>query len=270
MTGSDGRFDFAGIPAGAFRLLMTATGRAPGHVTGVLGAGESFDAGTVVLHASADVSIEVLTEHAAAEIEVKGEEHQRILGFAPNFYVAYDFHAPALDARQKWELNWRTLTDPVNIGLLAGQAGIEQATGAFSGFGPGAAGYGKRLGAASGDFLVANSLQGWILPIVFKQDPRFFYMSTGTRRHRFLYALSTAVIARGDNGKWQPAYANVLGSLGTGAISNLYYPAENRHGATLTFENGLLGIAFTGVANVLQEFAFKHVSTGTGGGAKKP
>ena len=227
-------------------------------------AGQSFDTGAVVLHASADVSIEVLSPHAAAEVEVKHEEHQRLLGFAPNFYVSYDFHAPALDARQKWELNWRTLVDPVNIGLLAGQAGVEQATGSFSGFGPGPAGYGKRLGAAAGDFVIGNSLEGWILPIVFKQDPRYFYMGTGTKRHRFFYALSTAVVARGDNAKWQPAYANILGSFGAGAASNLYYPAENRQGATLTFENGLLGLAFDAAGNVLQEFVFRHVSTGAG------
>ena len=266
VTGSEGRFQFAAVPAGNFRLVITAAGRAPGDQMGELRAGESFDAGTVVLHASADMSIEVLGPHAASEVEVKREEHQRVLGFAPNFYVAYDFNAPALDMRQKWELNWRTLADPVNIGLLAGQAGIEQATGSFSGFGPGAAGYGKRFGAAAGDFLIGNSLAGWILPVVFKQDPRYFYLGTGTRRHRFFYALSTAVIARGDNGKWQPAYANVLGSLGAGAISNTYYPAENRQGATLTFENGLLAVAFDGVGNVLQEFVLKHVSTG----AKKP
>ncbi len=265
-TGSDGSFHFAAVAPGSVRLTITAPGRAADDVTGAVSAGQDFDAGVVVLHASADMSIEVLSPHGLAEVEVKREEHQRLLGFAPNFYVSYDFHAPALDRRQKWELNWRTLADPVNIGLLSVQAGVEQATGSFSGFGPGASGYGKRLGAASADFVIGSSLQGWLLPVVFRQDPRYFYMGTGTRTHRALYALSTAVIARGDNGRWQPAYANVLGSFSTGAISNLYYPAQNTQGATLTFENGLLSLAFDGLGNVLQEFVFRHVSTGI----KKP
>ena len=265
-TNADGRFTLPAVPAGAFHLVVTATGRAPENLDGQLAAGQSFEAGTLVLHASADMTIEVLSPHGAAEVEVKQEEHQRILGFAPNFYVSYDFRAPALDARQKWELNWRTLVDPVNIALLAGEAGIEQATNAFSGFGSGPAAYGKRFGATSADFVIGNSLGGWILPIVFKQDPRYFYLGTGTRRHRFLYALSTAVIARGDNGKWQPAYASVLGDFGAGAASNLYYPAVNRQGATLTFENGLLGIGIDGIGNVVQEFFLKHVTPGT----KKP
>ncbi len=259
----DGHFTFADVAPGPFQVTVMATGRAPAMQSGRLAAGESFDAGMVVLHASANVNVEVLSPHAAAEVDVKQEEHQRVLGFAPNFYVAYDFHAPPLDARQKWELNWRTLVDPVNVGLLAGEAGVEQATGAFSGFGRGPAGYGKRFGATYADFAVANSLAGWILPVVFKQDPRYFYLGTGSKRHRLLYAVSTAVIARGDNGKWQPAYANVLGSLGAGAISNLYYPAANRHGAMLTFENTGLAIGFGAVGNVLQEFVLRHMSTGT-------
>jgi hypothetical protein len=37
-------------------------------------------------------------------------------------------------------------------------------------------------------------------------------------------------------------------------LPSLYYPAENRHGAGLTFENGLIGIGATAAANLLQEF----------------
>ena len=76
------------------------------------------------------------------------------------------------------------------------------------------------------------------------------------------YAISTAVVARGDNGKWQPAYASVLGDFASGAISNLYYPAENRNGAGLTIENGFLAIASDAATNLLQEFLLKKISTG--------
>ena len=266
-TAIDGTFHLSTLssavsPATRIKLVITAPGLATETVSGTLTPGENFDAGTIVLHASADVTIEVLSPHAISEAEVRLEEHQRVLGFAPNFYVAYDFNAPALDARQKWELNWRTLADPVNIALLAGQAGIEQETNSFSGFGTGPAAYGKRFGAAAADFGIGNSLAGWILPVVFKQDPRYFYLGKGTKRHRLLYAVSRSVIARGDNGRWQPAYANVLGSLGAGAISNIYYPAANRQGATLTFENTGLSIGFDAISNLLQEFVLKHVSTG--------
>jgi hypothetical protein len=80
-------------------------------------------------------------------------------------------------------------------------------------------------------------------PSLLKQDPRYFYKGTGRRPSRIRYALATAVICKGDNGHWQANYSNILGSLAAGGISNLYYRAENRHGAGLTFENGLIGMA---------------------------
>ena len=45
--------------------------------------------------------------------------------------------------------------------------------------------------------------------------------ATPGANHTFTHSLSTAVIARGDNGKWQPAYAGILGDFGSGAISNV-------------------------------------------------
>jgi hypothetical protein len=78
------------------------------------------------------------------------------------------------------------------------------------------------------------------------------------------------VIARGDNGRWQPAYAGVLGDFGSGAISNLYYPASNR-GMGLTLENGLIDVASDGLGNLLQEFVLKKISSGVkSSGATKP
>jgi hypothetical protein len=50
--------------------------------------------------------------------------------------------------------------------------------------------------------------------------------------------MSTTVRAKGDNGKWQPNYANIGGNFIGGAISNLYYPAADR-GVGLTIERGL-------------------------------
>ena len=70
-----------------------------------------------------------------------------------------------------------------------------------------------------------------ILPSILHQDPRYFYKGTGSITSRALYAISTVVICRGDNGRWQPNYSNVAGNLISAGISNLYYPASNRNGA---------------------------------------
>ena len=75
-----------------------------------------------------------------------------------------------------------------------------------------------------------------------------------------MYALSAVVICRGDNGRWQPNYSNVLGNLATGGISNLYYPASDRNGAGLTIENGLIGTALGGLSNIFQEFFVRRLT----------
>jgi hypothetical protein len=68
---------------------------------------------------------------------------------------------------------------------------------------------------------------------------------------------ASAVICKGDNGHWQRNYYRVLGHFAAAGISNLYYPASDRHGAALTFEDGTIGIAGTEVANLFQEFVVR-------------
>ena len=101
---------------------------------------------------------------------------------------------------------------------------------------------------------------GAIFPSILKQDPRYFYKGTGTRKQRALYALANAFICKGDNGKWQPNYSGILGGLAAGGISNLYYPASNRNGLRLTFENAAIGIGGNAINNILQEFFLKRLT----------
>jgi hypothetical protein len=49
------------------------------------------------------------------------------------------------------------------------------------------------------------------------------------------------------------------GDLGSGAISNLYYPESDRDVA-VTFENTLIGIGATAANNVLQEFVIRRLT----------
>src|SRR5260370_41627669 len=125
----------------------------------------------------------------------------------------------------------------------------EQATNRFSGYGQGAQGYAKRYGASYADFVTDAFIGGAILPSLLKQDPRYFYKGNGSGRSRALYAIANAVICKGDNGHWQPNYSEILASLATSGISNLYYPASDRNGAALTFENALIGLGASAAIN---------------------
>jgi hypothetical protein len=201
-----------------------------------------------------------VTNYELAEEQVKIEETQRVLGVIPNFYVSYRQDALPLRSKQKFELAWKTSVDPVTFAATGAFAGVQQAQNEFSGYGQGAKGYAKRYGASYGDAFIGTMIGGAILPSVFKQDPRYFYKGTGSTRSRILYALANAVICKGDNGHWQIDYSGILGALAAGGISNLYYPASSRNGAGLTFENTLIGIGGSAVANLFQEFLVRKLT----------
>ena len=258
---SDGQFFFANLAPGPFQLTITAPGFASQSVTGTLHPGEDHTIPLVALAVAASASeVRVsMTPVEMAEAEIKDEEKQRVLGVIPNFYVTYNPSAAPLHPRQKFELAWKLTIDPVNFGVTAAIAGIQQAANSFSGYGRGAQGYGKRLGAAYADSVTSTFIGGAILPSLFKQDPRFFYKGTGSRRARFFYAIANAVICKGDNGHSQANYSAVLGSLAAGGISNLYYPESDRD-VTVTFENALIGIGATAANNVLQEFVIRKLT----------
>ena len=98
------------------------------------------------------------------------------------------------------------------------------------------------------------------MPSLLKQDPRYFYKGTGSKGARVLYAIANSVICKGDNRRWQVNYSGILGSLAAGGISNLYYPANDRDGAELTFENAAIGIGATAVNNLFQEFIIRKLT----------
>jgi Carboxypeptidase regulatory-like domain len=257
-----GQFCFVGISPGPFLLTISSVGFASQTSSGTLGLGEKYVVPPIALIvATAVTEVKVtLTRTEEAEAEIKDEEKQRVLGVVPNFYVTYNPAAVPLNPRQKFELAWKATVDPISFGLTGAIAGIEQAADMYGGYGQGAEGYGKRYGAAYADFVTSTYIGSAILPSLFKQDPRYFYKGTGTRRSRFLYAVANAVICKGDSGHWQANYSALLGSLASGAISNLYYPRQDRHDAALTFENTLIAVGSTAATNLLQEFVIRRLT----------
>jgi hypothetical protein len=262
-SNAEGRFVFTNVPAGPFELTITATSFATRQVPGVLHPGETLEMPEVSLPiaaATTEVEVSGKDSYELAEEQIKVQETQRVLGVIPNFYVTYDPAALPLQPKQKFELAWKSSTDPITFAATGLVAGLEQADNGFSGYGQGTQGYAKRYGASFADSFIGNMIGGAILPSLLKQDPRYFYKGTGGTRARILYALANAVICKGDNGHWQPDYSGILGSLAAGGISNLYYPAASRNGAQLTFENTLIGIGGSAISNLFQEFLIRRLT----------
>jgi Carboxypeptidase regulatory-like domain len=265
VSGEDGQFRFESVTPGPFQLTIVADGFATQTSGGTLRGGEVYGVPPITLALATEVTqvhVALSTEEIAQE-EIKEQEKQRVFGVLPNFYVSYVPSAAPLTSKQKFGLAWKNTIDPVNFGIVGVIAGVNQATDRFEGYGQGLEGYARRYGAAYGDFVVGNYIGGAILPSLLKQDPRYFYKGTGSKRSRVLYAISMAVICKGDNGHWQANYSGILGSLAAGGISNLYYPEKDRSDAALTFENTLVGIGASAAVNILQEFVLRKVTPNT-------
>lgn len=255
----NGFFSLA-VPAGAYRLVISAPGLTAWRTRLAVATGEYREVPSIVMQVSAVVSVTVNgSQHEIATREVHAEEQQRILGAIPNFYVSYIPNAAPLSAGQKYSLVWKYSIDPVNLAISAATAGIEQAEDAYPGYGQGAAGFGKRLGSAYADDFVSNIIGGAVLPSLLHQDPRFFYHS-GAIGSRILYSLATVVICKGDNGRWQPNYSFIGGNFLSGAISNLYYPAQQR-GVATTIDTVLINTAMGAVGSLAEEFLLKRLTT---------
>lgn len=190
--------------------------------------------------------VEVATE------QFKAEEHQRVFGIIPNFYVSYDHDAEPLTAKMKFKLALKVSTDPVTaVGVLL-VASARQASDTPN-YGQGWGAYGKRLGALSADGFSDIMIGGAILPSLLHQDPRYFYQGTGTTGSRIRHAMLSPFIARNDNGTWGPNYSSIGGDLASSALSDLYYPQSDR-GAGLVFGNFAIGTAERIGASLAQEF----------------
>ena len=265
MSGNNGQFLFANVVPGPFRLTVTSPGFATRELSADLGPGQTYLVPPIILTvAMGAIEVHVtdspFTPAEVADMQIKEQEKQRVFGLIPNFYVSYSNDALPLNPKQKFRLAWKTTTDPFTVVGVAALAGVEQATNAFEGYGQGAQGYFKRLGASYTDAITGTFVGSAILPSLLKQDPRYFYKGSGSTRSRLLYALASPVICKGDNMHWQPNYSNVAGSFASAGISYLYYPPSDRNGAGLVLQNSLIRLGETAFEGVLQEFIVRRLT----------
>ena len=262
ISDASGRFTFVDVPPGPFQITVTSAGFTPETVMATLLPGQAYEVSQITMTMQETTSeIQVTaSQEQIAQAQLKVEEQQRVLGVLPNFYVSYAPDAAPLNKRQKFGLAWHSVTDPATFLFVGIFAGIEQADNTFSGYGQGGQGYAKRFGAGYTDQLTGTMIGQGILASWWKQDPRYFYKGSGSARSRALYAIAMAVMCKGDSGHWQVNYSAIVGGLASGGISNLYYPASNRSGAGLTFENALIGTGESAISNLFQEFVVRKLT----------
>jgi hypothetical protein len=183
-----------------------------------------------------------------------GTSNDRLFWTLPNFLTVENAsQVPPLTSRQKFKVVARSSFDYVEYPYLGFLAGISQAENSEPGFGQGAAGYGKRFGAAFADNTIENFMVGAIVPSLLHQDPRYYQLGHGGFWHRAGYAVSRMFVTRTDAGNKQINCSEILGSAIAAGISNAYHPSGDR---TLSNTMSVWGtqVGWDTVATVVKEF----------------
>jgi len=175
------------------------------------------------------------------------------MGVMATFNTTRNKDALPLSAGQKYQLFFKSATDPWAYSLAAVVSGIGQANNSNPEWGQGLKGYAKRYGASYSDYFIGNFFGNAVLPALFREDPRYFQKGTGSAGGRFLWAATSTVWCKRDSGKWGPNYANVIGNLIGTSIARVYYPASERNVAD-TVTDGLTVTAEGIVGSELIEF----------------
>ena len=255
-TPENGSFEFRDVQPGVpYKITIAARDFAdwnssditlePGQFKIVAGIQLRIRAEVTQVHVTYD-PVEVATE------QLKTQEHQRVLGVVPNFYVSYEKDPAPLTAKMKFRLALKVSTDPVTaVGVLA-VSGFRHAGDSLD-YGQGWDAYGKRLGATAATNFSNIMIGGAILPSLLHQDPRYFYQGTGTTGSRIRHAMFSPFITRSDTGKPVPNYSSIGGDLAAAGLANLYLPQSNR-GIGPVFGNFAIGTAERIGAALAQEF----------------
>lgn len=181
------------------------------------------------------------------------KQSSRVAGVIPAFNAENDVNAPALSDSEKFHLFVRTVKDPYNLVMPAVNALILSGAGASSGYGSGFTGFAKKYGASIGDSVSGNFFRLYAFPVLLHEDPRYFRAGQGSIGQRTRHVFGATIRTRTDAGTFRFNWSKLLASTSSSALSNAYYPAENR-GAKLTLSR--IGLSYLGeiAMNGLKEF----------------
>jgi hypothetical protein len=195
------------------------------------------------------------TAAPAPSVQPPSYSDTHMFGVVPNYNAVNDPDHPyvPLTVGAKFMIAAHDAFDPFSWVTTALYAGVEQWQGQYPQFGQGSKGYAKRYGGAFADGGISNYISEAILPSLLHQDPRYFRLGKGTALHRIGYTISREWITRVDSGKERFNISELAGNLGAAAISNLYYPAQERS-ASETMEKFAVNIVSDAGFNVLKEF----------------
>ncbi|WP_263358603.1 hypothetical protein [Acidicapsa ligni] len=184
----------------------------------------------------------------------QGEQTKRILYIVPNFHsVSADKQLPPESRLDKLKDATFDSFDYSSVIFAAGVAGASQAGKSYPEFHQGAAGYGRYFWHAFVDQTSENYFVEGFMPILFREDTRYYTLEHGRPLKRAYYAFSRMWTTRTDSGTPTPNFAEIVGAGAAAGIANLYYPEPQRTW-TKTGQRWVTNIGFDSTTLVFKEF----------------
>jgi len=131
-----------------------------------------------------------------------------------------------LTSRDKFQLFLKRTSSPhtyAGAGLSAGFSQLRNDK-----YGSGFKGYTQRYGANLADGATHSFFQTYLYAWIFHQDPRYHRLGEGSFGRRSLYFASRLFVGRTDGGRDAVNAPELLGTLTTSAMGNLYYPESDQ------------------------------------------
>jgi hypothetical protein len=191
--------------------------------------------------------------------DMTGKQTKRILYVIPNFRsVSVDVILPPQSPKEKVMLMLQDSFDYstfIYVGGLAGAADLERS---YPEFGHGAAAYGRYYWHEFADNLNGNIFTEAVVPIINREDPRYYTLGRGGIFKRSVYSVSRLVITRTDLTATNNAHntfniSEIVGNGAAAGISNLYYPSRE-YTWTKTGQKWFLQVGLDGASNLVKEF----------------
>lgn len=158
-----------------------------------------------------------------------------------------------LDAKIKFKLSAKTMSDPITISFIGMIALMGQARNSNPSYGQGLGGYAKRYGTFYADTGISTLMTTSVFPTLLHQDPRYFQLGSGGIWHRAMFSVSRILVTRADNGDLQFNSSEIAGNAVAAGLSNAYHPPNQRTlGSTLSVWG--TDIMLNAVCNVAKEF----------------
>lgn len=186
--------------------------------------------------------------------EVHGPYQGHFFYLIPAYHVL-ELRQPFLPigAHEKFHIFARDTFDQSSLVQALFNAGIDEATGSYKGYGGGMKGFGKRLGAESAGVFTGNFMTDFFLPTITREDPRYFRKGPGSGGNRFWYAVSRVVVTRTDHGNPTLNISELAGTMASAEFAQVYLPKGDRNARTLAI-GAIISIAEDAGINVLKEF----------------